>query len=61
MGQFHHPNVVKLHGVVTMGEPVSYRCVWSIYFIVLYSQIMIVLEYMPLGDMREYLHKMAPM
>ena len=24
MGQFHHPNVVKLHGVVTMGEPVSY-------------------------------------
>ena len=24
MGQFHHPNVLKLHGVVTMGEPVSY-------------------------------------
>ena len=23
MGQFHHPNVVKLHGVVTMKEPVS--------------------------------------
>ena len=23
MGQFHHPNIVKLHGVVTMGEPVS--------------------------------------
>ena len=23
MGQFHHPNVVKLHGVVTMIEPVS--------------------------------------
>ena len=23
MGQFHHPNVVKLLGVVTMGEPVS--------------------------------------
>ena len=23
MGQFHHPNVVKLHGVVTTGEPVS--------------------------------------
>ena len=23
MGQFSHPNVVKLHGVVTMGEPVS--------------------------------------
>ena len=29
MGQFHHPNIVKLHGVVTMGEPVSYvyKCV----------------------------------
>ena len=23
MGQFHHPNVVKLHGVVTIGDPVS--------------------------------------
>ena len=27
MGQFLHPNVVKLHGVVTVGEPVSV-CVW---------------------------------
>ena len=24
MGQFHHPNVIKLHGVVTVGEPVSF-------------------------------------
>ena len=23
MGQFYHPNIVKLHGVVTVGEPVS--------------------------------------
>ena len=23
MGQFHHPNIVKLRGVVTVGEPVS--------------------------------------
>ena len=22
MGQFRHPHVIKLHGVVTMGEPV---------------------------------------
>ena len=22
MGQFHHPNIVKLYGVVTVGEPV---------------------------------------
>ena len=25
MGQFHHPNVVKLHGVVTVGNPVSMK------------------------------------
>lgn len=25
MGQFNHPNVVKLHGVVTEGEPVRGR------------------------------------
>ena len=24
MGQFLHPNVVKLHGVVTVGEPVRF-------------------------------------
>ena len=24
MGQFSHPNVVKLYGVVTEGEPVSF-------------------------------------
>ena len=23
MGQFFHPNILKLHGVVTVGEPVS--------------------------------------
>ena len=23
MGQFRHPNIVRLHGVVTVGEPVS--------------------------------------
>ena len=23
-GQFHHPNVIKLHGVVTVGKPVCY-------------------------------------
>ena len=26
MGQFSHPNVVKLYGVVTVGEPVSCCC-----------------------------------
>ena len=31
MGQFHHPNIVKLHGVVTVGEPVSisWRTLWD--------------------------------
>ena len=23
MGQFYHPNIVRLHAVVTVGEPVS--------------------------------------
>ena len=23
MGQFFHPNIIKLHGVVTVGDPVS--------------------------------------
>ena len=26
MGQFSHPNVVSLYGVVTLGEPVSLYC-----------------------------------
>lgn len=24
IGQFKHPNIVRLHGVVTIGEPVSF-------------------------------------
>ncbi|XP_003384571.3 PREDICTED: uncharacterized protein LOC100631392 [Amphimedon queenslandica] len=43
MGQFHHPNIVKLHGMVTVGEP-----------------MMIVLELIPHGDMRQYLHTLQP-
>ncbi|XP_019855064.1 PREDICTED: high affinity nerve growth factor receptor-like [Amphimedon queenslandica] len=43
MGQFHHPNVVKLHGVVTIGHP-----------------IMIVLELISGGDLKEYLNKFKP-
>ena len=23
MGQFYHPNIVRLHGVVTVGDPVN--------------------------------------
>jgi serine/threonine protein kinase len=43
MGQFAHPNVVRLNGVVTVGEPT-----------------MIVLEYMPRGDLKTYLQRMRP-
>ena len=25
MGQFHHPNIIQMHGVVTMDEPVCIR------------------------------------
>ena len=31
MGQFHHPNVVKLHGVVTVGDPVSVVLIHFLY------------------------------
>ena len=30
-GQFHHPNIVKLHGVVTVGEPVSLKTILSLH------------------------------
>ena len=35
MGQFSHPNVVQLHGVVTVGEPVSIP-VFPFFVILLY-------------------------
>ena len=33
-GQFHHRNVIKLYGVVTVGEPVSEDCngITSVYY-----------------------------
>jgi len=40
MGQFKHPNVIKLHGVVTVGKPVSvahYMHVRSLYYCTLLS------------------------
>ena len=30
MGQFSHPNIVKLYGVVTIGEPVSGVELWVV-------------------------------
>ncbi|CAI8021504.1 Ephrin type-A receptor 4a (Fragment) [Geodia barretti] len=43
MGQFKHPNVISLHGILL-------DC----------SSMMIVLEMMHIGDLREYLHSLKP-
>ena len=40
MGQFHHPNIVKLHGVVTVGEPVSMAMTFLLSIYVQYSFIL---------------------
>ena len=67
MGQFKHPNVIKLYGMVTVGEPVSTVYVdddlpaeftLNSFFS---SQTMIVLEFMPHGDLRDFLIKRRPM
>ena len=56
MGQFNHPNVVNFYGVVTMGEPVS-MCGVKGRALVTYPtpQLMIVLELMRGGDLRQLL------
>ena len=33
MGQFSHTNVVKLYGVVTVGDPVSLLSYWCFHYI----------------------------
>ena len=35
MGQFKHPNVIRLHGVVTVGKPVSIACICVTSFVLL--------------------------
>ena len=60
-GQFHHPNVVKLYGVVTVGEPVSEVIIIFTFCIINnFTQTMIVLELVSNGDLRGYLQKMRP-
>ena len=39
MGQFHHPNIVKLHGVVTVGDPVSVVLLFIVVFPLAHSFI----------------------
>lgn len=57
LGQFHHRNVVALYGVVTAGSPVRLFLDWHLRIEVLIcvSQLMIVLEYMENGDLKQYL------
>ena len=66
MGQFTHPNVVQLYGVITQGEPVSFVCFsLMVHFQVFLfsndeyycclSQVMLVLELLLGGDLREML------
>ena len=64
MGQFSHPNVVRLNGVVTVGDPVSGTLtelsLECIHVCCMCPQTMIVLEYMPQGDLKSYLERMRP-
>ena len=66
MGQFFHPNIVQLYGVVTMGEPVSCHVLcegvdgtstWGIYctHLMFALQVMIVYEFMSRGNLQAYL------
>ena len=67
MGQFSHPNVVEMYGIVSNGEPVSmmsYQCNVSIlmclglHFDSSLHQIMIVIELLLKSDLRNYLMPM---
>ena len=49
MGQFKHPNVIKLHGVVTVGKPVSVAHYTHGVILVLLSMLSI-----PLYDHRQW-------
>ena len=61
MGQFRHPNVVKLMGVVTVGEPVSFVQVTYAYTLRTgLMQVMIVLELLSNGDLHNFLIRMKP-
>ena len=74
IGQFHHPNIVKLHGVVTVGDPVSMIVILLIISLLIHNyhqckfqgfifnpQVMIVLELMKNSDLKNYLHAHRPM
>ena len=58
-GQFHHPNIVKLLGVVTVGEPVSLRNLarplLAVISFIAHPKAMIVLELMKNGNLKNFL------
>ena len=64
MGQFLHPNVVKLFGVVISGEPVRldlFELLNNIHCLLLLCiQKMIILELLAKGDLRQHLISMRP-
>ena len=58
-GQFHHPSVIILHGVVTVGKKVNKELMSVNVLTVWYTfQPMIVLELMEGGDMKAFLQKL---
>lgn len=77
MSQFNHRNVVRLHGIVTIDEPVSpweylvpsivynlymssdnaSKSFLSICLVIIYTQLLIVMELMQNGDLKNYLHR----
>ena len=63
MGQFAHKYVVRLLGVVTVGEPVSDRHITSfcdLTFSEISPQVLVILEYMQKGDLHSFLQKLHP-
>ena len=64
MGQFRHPNVVKLMGVITKEEPVSlYHATTKTELFtisIMYMQVMIVLELLSNGSLDNFLSEMIP-
>ena len=61
MGQFHHRNVVVMHGVVLTGKPVRNASSFFqlSYIVYVLLQLMVVLEMLPKGDLKQYLQSIA--
>ena len=70
MGQFSHPNIVNLYGVVTSGVPVSssvltcFLSCWShanmCFRLSLILQVMLILEFISKGDLKKNLTAIRP-